>query len=39
MKDVKSRVHPSSGMNALFCGLDVHKETTYATIINIFEEI
>jgi transposase len=39
MKDVKSRVHPSSDMNALFCGLDVHKESTYATIINIFGEV
>jgi transposase len=39
MKDVKSRVPPSSGMNALFCGLDVHKETTYATIINIYGEV
>jgi hypothetical protein len=39
MKDVKSRVHPSSDMNALFCGLDVHKETTYATIINIYGEV
>ncbi|MBD3206842.1 hypothetical protein GF319_10950, partial [Candidatus Bathyarchaeota archaeon] len=26
-------------MNALYCGLDVHKETTYATIINVFGEV
>jgi transposase len=39
MKDVKSRVSSSASMNALFCGLDVHKESTYATIINVFGEI
>ena len=39
MKDVKSRVRSSSDMNALYCGLDVHKETTYATVINIFSEV
>ena len=26
-------------MNTLYCGLDVHKETTYATIINIYGEV
>ena len=26
-------------MNALYCGLDVHKESTYATIINAFGEV
>jgi hypothetical protein len=26
-------------MNALYCGLDVHKESTYATIINIYGEV
>ena len=26
-------------MNALYCGLDVHKESTYATIINVFGEV
>ena len=25
-------------MNALYCGLDVHKESTYATIINVLGE-
>ena len=39
MKDVKSRVHPSKNMNTLYCGLDVHKESTYATIINVFGEV
>ena len=39
MKDVKSRVHQTKSMNTLYCGLDVHKETTYATIINIFGEV
>jgi hypothetical protein len=38
MKDVKSRIPPSSN-NTLYCGLDVHKETTYATIINVFGEV
>jgi len=26
-------------MNTLYCGLDVHKESTYATIINVFGEV
>ena len=26
-------------MNALYCGLDVHKESTYATVINVFGEV
>jgi transposase len=26
-------------MNTIYCGLDVHKETTYATIINIYGEV
>ena len=39
MKDVKSRVHQSKSMNTLYCGLDVHKESTYATIINVFGEV
>jgi hypothetical protein len=39
MKDVKSRVPSSFSMNALYCGLDVHKESTYATIINVFGEV
>jgi len=31
---------PSSfSMNALYCGLDVHKESTYATVINVFGEV
>ena len=39
MKDVKSRGHSSFSMNALYCGLDVHKESTYATVINVFGEV
>jgi transposase len=39
MKDVISRVQSSKTMNTLYCGLDVHKETTYATIINIYGEV
>jgi len=39
MKDIKSRVQSSSSINTLFCGMDVHKESTYATIINIFGEV
>jgi hypothetical protein len=38
MKDVKSRDHSSASINALFYGLDVHREFTYATIINVFGE-
>ena len=26
-------------MNALYCGLDVHKESTYTTVINVFGEV
>jgi hypothetical protein len=38
MKNVKFRVPSSSDTNTIYCGLDVHKETTYATIINVFGE-
>ena len=35
MKDVKSRGPASVFMNAAYyCGLDIHKESTYATIID-----
>jgi len=26
-------------VNAYYCGLDVHKESTYATVINVFGEV
>jgi hypothetical protein len=39
MKDVISRVPSSFSMNALYCGLGVHKESTYATVINVFGEL
>ena len=39
MKDVKSRDPASVFMNTYYCGLDVHKESTYATVINVFGEV
>ena len=38
MKDAKSRVQ-SSSMNKIYCRRDFPKESTYATLINIFGEI
>ena len=34
MRSVKSRGRSRHTMSALVCGLDVHKESTYATILN-----
>ena len=34
MKEVISRRRSGHTMNAVYCGLDVHKESTYATILN-----
>ena len=39
MKDFKSSGPASVFMNAYYCGLDVHKESTYATVINVFGEV
>ncbi len=31
--------HPSHTMSALVCGLDVHKDSTYATILDCDDKI
>jgi len=34
MKEVISRRCSGHTMNAVYCGLDVHKESTYATVLD-----